>query len=77
MKGKVYDFSKGFVIFITYKDVTKRDTKGDENEIKQFQRDIGYKQREDTKNNRSKLLRRMFAIIGETTSHVYINTNLQ
>ena len=70
MKGKVYDFSKGFVIFITYKDVTERDTKGDENEIKQFQRDIGYKQREDTKNNRSKLLRRMFAIIGETTSHV-------
>ena len=70
MKGKVYDFSKGFFILITYKDATERDIKGDENEIEQFQRDIGYKQREYTKSNRSKLLRRMFASIGETTSHV-------
>ena len=25
MKGKVYDFSKGFALFITNKDVTERD----------------------------------------------------
>ena len=43
---------------------------GDENKIKQFLRDIGYKQRGDTKSNRSKLIRRLFASIGETTSHV-------
>ena len=34
MKGRVYDFSKGFLMFITYKDVTERDIKGDENKIK-------------------------------------------
>ena len=45
MKGKVYDFSKGFSIIIINKDVTKRDIKGDEIKIKQFLRDIGYKQR--------------------------------
>ena len=36
---------------------------------KHFLRDIGYKQRGDTK-IRSKLIRRMFASIGEPTSHV-------
>ena len=51
MKGKVYDFSKGFAIFITNKDVTERDIKNDENKIKQFLSDIGYKQRGDTKSN--------------------------
>ena len=70
MKGKVYDFSKGFAIFITNKDVTERDLKGDENKIKLFLRDIGYKRRGDTNSNRSKLIRRMFASIGEPTSHV-------
>ena len=70
MKVKVYDFSKGFALFITNKDVTERDTKGDENKIKQTLRDIGYKQREDTKSNRSKVIRRMLANIGEATSHV-------
>ena len=49
MKGKVYDFSKGFALFIANKDLTERDIKGDENKIKQFLRDIGYKQRGDTK----------------------------
>ena len=29
-KSKVYDFSKGFALFITNKDVTERDLKGDE-----------------------------------------------
>ena len=53
MKGKVYHFSKGFLMFITIKDVTERDIKEDENKIKQFLKDIGYKQRGDTKSNRS------------------------
>ena len=70
MNGKVYDFSKGFAVFITNKDVSERDIKGDEDKIKQFPRDISYKQRGDTKSNRSKLIRRMFYSIGEPTSHV-------
>ena len=57
MKGKVFDFSKGFAIFIINNDVTERDIKRDENRIKQFLRDIGYKQRGDTKSNRTKLIR--------------------
>ena len=68
MKGKVYDFSKGFALFITNKDVTERDIKGDEIKIKQFLKHIGYKQRGDTKSNRSKLIRRIFASIGEPNS---------
>ena len=70
LKGKVYDFSKGFSIFITKKDVTERDIKVDEIKIKQFLRDIGYKQRGDTKSSRSKLIRRNFSSIGEPTSRV-------
>ena len=70
MKGKVYHFSKGFAILITSKDVTERDIKGDENKIKQFLKDIGYKQRGDTKSNRSKLIRKMLTSIGEPTSQV-------
>ena len=69
-KGKVYDFSKGFAIFITNEYVTERVIKGDEDKLKKFLREIGYKQRGDTKSNRSKLIRRMFSSIGETTSHV-------
>ena len=70
MKVKVYDFSKGLALSITKKDVTKRDIKVGENKIKQFLRDIGYKQRGDTKSNRSKVIRRMLASIVEPTSHV-------
>ena len=40
------------------KKVTERH-KGDENKIKRFLRDIGYKQRGDTKSNRSKVIRRL------------------
>ena len=68
MKAKVYDFPKGFAMFIASKDVTERDIKGDEDKIKLFLKDIGYKQRGDTKSNRSKLIRRMFASISELTS---------
>ena len=70
MKGRVYDLSKGFFMFITNKDVTERDIKGDENRKKQFLKDIGYKQRGDTERNRSKLIRRMFASIGEAVSRI-------
>ena len=31
MKSKVYDFSKGCLMFISNKDVTERDIKGDQN----------------------------------------------
>ena len=41
MKGKVSDFSKGFALIITKKDVTERDIKGDEKKTKQFLRDNG------------------------------------
>ena len=46
MKGKSYDCSMSLAMFITSKIVTRRDTKGDENKIKQFLMDIRYKQRE-------------------------------
>ena len=75
LRDKVYDFSKGFLLmFVTNKDVAERDIKGDENKIKQFLKDIGNKQRGDTKNNRSKHIRRMFASIGEPTSQVISTT---
>ena len=70
MKGNVYDFSKGFLMFIINKDITERDIKGDENKMKQFLKDIGYKQRGDTKSNRPKLIRKMLASIGEPTYQV-------
>ena len=54
-----HDFTKNFLMFITKKNVTEGDIKGDENKIKQFLRDIGYKQRGDTKSNRSKIIRRL------------------
>ena len=69
MKGSVYDFSKGFHMFITNKDVTEKDIKGDK-KVKQFLKDIGYKQRGDTKSNRPKIIRRMFASNGEPSSQV-------
>ena len=59
LRNKNYDFTKGFLMFITNKNVTERDIKGDENKIKQFLRDISYKQRGDTKSNRSKVIRRL------------------
>ena len=70
MKDKVYDLSKGFLTFITNKDLNERNIKRDENKIKQFLKDIGYIQRGDTKSNRSKSIKRMLACIGEPTSQV-------
>ena len=54
-----YDFTKGFLMFITNKNVTERDIKDHENKIKKFLRDIVYKQRGETKSNRSKVIRRL------------------
>ena len=60
IKGFNYDFSEVPAMFNTIKDLIEGDEiKGDENKIKQFIRDIGYKQRGDTKSNRSKLIRRI------------------
>ena len=44
LKGKVYYFSKGFIMFITNKDITEKDIKNDENKIKQFLKYNSYKQ---------------------------------
>ena len=41
IKDSIYNFSRKFTIFITNKDVTEKDIKGDENKIKQLLRDIG------------------------------------
>ena len=51
LRNNNYDFTKCFLMFITNQNVTEKDIKGDENKIKQFLRDIGYKQRGDTKSN--------------------------
>ena len=59
LRNNNYDFTKGFLMFTTNKNVTEGDIKSDENKIKQFLRDIGYKQRRDTKSNRSKFIRRL------------------
>ena len=59
LRNNNYDFTKGFLMFITNKNVTERDIKGDENKIKRFLRDIGYKQIGDVKSNRSKVIRRL------------------
>ena len=58
LRNNNYDFTKGFLMCITNKNVTEGDIKGDENKIKRFLRDIGYKQRGDNKSNKSKVIRR-------------------
>ena len=57
LRNNIYDFTKGFLMFITNKNVTERVVKGDENKIKRCLRDIGYKQRGDNKSIRSKVIR--------------------
>ena len=59
LRNTNYDFTKGILVFITNKNVTKRDKKVDKNKIKRFLMDIGYKQRGDTISNRSKVIRRL------------------
>ena len=57
-------------MFFTNKDVTERDIKVDENKMKQFLKYIGLQQGGGTKSNQSKLIRRLFASIGEPSSQV-------
>ena len=59
LRNNNYDFTKGILMFVTNKNVTERDIKGDENKIKRFLRDVNYKQRGDTKSNKSKVIRRL------------------
>ena len=61
IKSKIYDFSTGFAMFFTRKDITERDVRGVERKVEQILRDINYKQRGDTKNNRSKLIKKFLA----------------
>ena len=57
LRNNNYDLFKGFLMFITNKNWTERDIKNDENKLKWFLSDINYKQRGDTKSNRSKVIR--------------------
>ena len=66
LRNNNYDFTKGFLMFITNENLTERDINGDENKIKRFLRDIGYKQRGDTKSNRSKVIGRLLISIAST-----------
>ena len=60
VKGRVYDFSRGFTLFVTNKDVTEKDIRGEGNKIKLFLSDINYNtKRGVTKSNRVKLIRRI------------------
>ena len=60
----IYDFPKGSAMLNTNENVIERDKiKGDENKVKQFRRDIGYKQSGDTKNNRSKIVGRIIVSV--------------
>ena len=60
VKGRVYDFFRGFTLFVTNKDLTEKDIRGEGNKIKLFLSDINYnRKRGDNKSNRVKLIRRM------------------
>ena len=60
VKGRVYEFSRGFTLCVTNKDVTEKDIRGERNKIRLFLSDINYnRKREDTKSNRVKLTRRI------------------
>ena len=60
VNGRVYDFSRGFTLFVTNKDVTEKDIRGEGNKIRLFLSDINYnRKRGDIKSNRVKLIRRI------------------
>ena len=60
VNGRVNDFSRGFFLFTTNKDVTEKDIRGEGNKIRLFLSDINYnRKRGDTKSNRLKLIRRI------------------
>ena len=59
-KGRVYDFFRGFTLYVTNKDVTEKDIRGEGNKIRLFLSDINYNRiRGDTKSNRVKFIRRI------------------
>ena len=59
-KSRVYDFSRGFTLFVTNKDVTEKDIRGEGNKIRLFLSDINYNRESgDIKSNRVKLIRRI------------------
>ena len=50
VEGRVYDFSRGFTLFVTNKDVTEKHIRGQGNKIRLFLSDINYnRKRGDTK----------------------------
>ena len=60
VNGRVYDFSRGFALFATNKDVTEKDIRGEGNKLRFFLSDINYnRKRGDIKSNRVKLIRRI------------------
>ena len=59
-KGRVYDFSRGFTLFVTNKDVTEKENRGEGINIRLFLSEIDYnRKRGDTNSNRVKLIRRI------------------
>ena len=71
LRNNNYDFTKGFHILIINKNVTEGDMKSDENKTKQLLRDIGYKQRRDTKSNRAKVIRKLSISIASQRRHSF------
>ena len=79
MNGRVYDFSRGFNLFVTNKDVVEKDIRGEGNKIRLFLTDINYnRKRGDTKSNRVKLIRRIetsFALPRRNPRHHTVDSN--
>ena len=79
IKSRVYDFSRGFTKFVTKKDVTQKDIRGDEMKIRLFLSDINYnRKRGDTKNNRKKPFRRIetrHALPGRNPCHHTVDSS--
>ena len=60
VNDRVYDFSRGFTLFVTNKDLNKKNIRGEGNKIRLFLSDINYNRKiGDIKSNRVKLTRRI------------------
>ena len=58
--GRVYNFSRGFTLFVTNKNVTEKDIRGEGDKLRLFLSDINYNRKTgDIKTNRVKLTRRI------------------
>ena len=67
LNGRIYDFSSGFTLFVTNKNVTEKDIRGKGNKIGLFLNDISYnRKRGDIKSNRVKLIRRIETSFAQT-----------